>query len=579
MSEGATQTTGAHHWVGEVRKKGDPNSANKVQVMIHGLHNIGDSPIPDSDLPWAHSMMNNTASLNGVGKSVNYLPGSTVFGIFLDPINKQIPIILGALDRSGLPDYSNKNPETDGNIKPDPSAIPPGGLSTALGDSPIKGTGYALPGGTGMLPKDNPFLSKSDFNWGTNKDLHRQETSQTPTGDDGSHIKGAKTKKKQQGADPDNPTAATQDKSMNIHDATLTADPSNISGAIQNALHGMVMLKMMEKMTSPAGIANMATGALSQAFQSIGNLIGQSNMLNALNSIMPAVAASGALNSTASSILNQAIISMLTGSTAGALSNSYISQANTTTTAVQSAVTAINSGNNTSAVQTISGLGGASLGLTPGTLASIIALAVSGGTVSTTIGTVAVTITNVSNDPTTLNIPVLSGNEDVTIAQQAAQEIIAELQAVLGTTNGVLNIQNLTAELLISIILSVLESIESAGLQKVLGVGTSGLIGAAQQLLPDVGGNIQNTLNTHLPKTVLDGGNLSQLMTNATKALSLSKMAFNIAKTIFGGSKAQNTADAAAAAASQAQSTGKPVQMSTVDGALIQATPGYSTVA
>ena len=115
--------------------------------------------------------------------------------------------------------------------------------------------------------------------------------------------------------------------------------------------------------------------------------------------------------------------------------------------------------------------------------------------------------------------------------------------------------------------------------KKVLGVGTSGLIGAAQQLLPDVGGNIQNTLNTHLPKTVLDGGNLSQLMTNATKALSLSKMAFNIAKTIFGGSKAQNTADAAAAAASQAQSTGKPVQMSTVDGALIQATPGYSTVA
>ena len=154
MSHGATQTTGAGHWVGEVRKKGDPNSANKVQVMIHGLHNIGDSPIPDKDLPWAHSMMNNTASLNGIGKSVNYLPGSTVFGIFLDPINKQIPIILGALDRSGLPDYSNKNPETDGNIKPDPSAIPPGGLSTALGDSPIKGTGYALPGGTGMLPKE-----------------------------------------------------------------------------------------------------------------------------------------------------------------------------------------------------------------------------------------------------------------------------------------------------------------------------------------------------------------------------------------------------------------------------------------
>ena len=520
--------------------------------------------------------MNNTASLNGVGKSVNYLPGSTVFGIFLDPINKQIPIILGALDRSGLPDYSNKNPETDGNIKPDPSAIPPGGLNTALGDSPIKGTGYALPGGTGMLPKDNPFLSKQDFNWGTNDQLHRQETSQTPTGDDGSHHEGARKKKKIDGADPDNPTAATQDKSMNIHDATLTADPGNISGAIQKALHGMVALKMMEKMTSSSGIANMAMGAMSQAFLSISNSVGQQNMSNALNSIMPAVAASGALNSNAINILNTVLIALMNGVPAGSLSSSSIAATNITTSAISAAVTAINSGNNSAAVSALLGIGGPSFGLDPTSLAATIAMTVPGGQLTVTVGNSTVTIINGSVSPVVSNIPVFTGDEDITISQDAANQIIAELELVLGTTNGVLNIQNLTAEILIAIILSVLANIENAGLQKTLGVGTSGLVGAAQQLLPDVGGNIQDALNVHLPRTVLDGGNLSKLMTNTTKALSLSKMAFNIAKSIFGGSQAQNTAAAVQAAVAQAQSSGQGLQMNLADGTTINVSPGHA---
>ena len=130
--------------------------------------------------------------------------------------------------------------------------------------------------------------------------------------------------------------------------------------------------------------------------------------------------------------------------------------------------------------------------------------------------------------------------------------------------------------ILIAIILSVLANIENAGLQKTLGVGTSGLVGAAQQLLPDVGGNIQDALNVHLPRTVLDGGNLSKLMTNTTKALSLSKMAFNIAKSIFGGSQAQNTAAAVQAAVAQAQSSGQGLQMNLADGTTINVSPGHA---
>ena len=103
-----TNISGSHtqFFVCEIRKKGDPNSANKVQVMIHGHHNVGDSPVPDEQLPWAHCMMNNTASLNGIGQSVNYLPGSCCIGFWLDPETKQIPIVLGSLDRAGLPDYA-----------------------------------------------------------------------------------------------------------------------------------------------------------------------------------------------------------------------------------------------------------------------------------------------------------------------------------------------------------------------------------------------------------------------------------------------------------------------------------------
>jgi hypothetical protein len=50
--------------------------------------------------------MNNSPSLNGIGQSVDYLPGTTVIGMWLDPATKQIPLILGSLHRSALPDYN-----------------------------------------------------------------------------------------------------------------------------------------------------------------------------------------------------------------------------------------------------------------------------------------------------------------------------------------------------------------------------------------------------------------------------------------------------------------------------------------
>ena len=93
-------------FTGEVRDIQDPDEGSgKVKVVVHGHHNTGNEPIKDDDLPWGHCIMNNSPSLNGIGTSVNYLPGSTIVGFWLDPKTKQIPIILGSLHRSALPDY------------------------------------------------------------------------------------------------------------------------------------------------------------------------------------------------------------------------------------------------------------------------------------------------------------------------------------------------------------------------------------------------------------------------------------------------------------------------------------------
>jgi hypothetical protein len=67
-------------WVGEILDVRDPNESGKMQVDIHGHTNIGDKPMEQGDLPWAIPIMNNEPSLNKIGSTTNYLPGTTVFG-------------------------------------------------------------------------------------------------------------------------------------------------------------------------------------------------------------------------------------------------------------------------------------------------------------------------------------------------------------------------------------------------------------------------------------------------------------------------------------------------------------------
>jgi hypothetical protein len=89
-------------WTAEVRDIRDPDKAGKIKIMVHGHHNVGETPIPDSDLPWAHPIMNNSPSINQIGKTTNYLAGSTVVGFWLDPETKQIPYIIGSVHKAGI---------------------------------------------------------------------------------------------------------------------------------------------------------------------------------------------------------------------------------------------------------------------------------------------------------------------------------------------------------------------------------------------------------------------------------------------------------------------------------------------
>lgn len=93
-------------WWGEVRSIDDPEKSGRIKVIIHGLDNTGSTPIDDDKLTWAIPIMNNTPSLNKIGASVNYLPGSTVIGFWADD-SQQIAYVLGSIHKIGPTENSN----------------------------------------------------------------------------------------------------------------------------------------------------------------------------------------------------------------------------------------------------------------------------------------------------------------------------------------------------------------------------------------------------------------------------------------------------------------------------------------
>jgi uncharacterized protein (TIGR02594 family) len=129
--------TDPQFWFGVVEDRADPIQLGRVRVRVFGSHTEDKTLIPTNLLPWAQILMPATnASLSGVGTTPNGLmEGSTVFGIWLDGKDQQMPFVLGSvntLEGTGSPtDIVSKG---SNNVNDNNNGVP--GDFTPKGDGP-----------------------------------------------------------------------------------------------------------------------------------------------------------------------------------------------------------------------------------------------------------------------------------------------------------------------------------------------------------------------------------------------------------------------------------------------------------
>jgi len=108
-------------FLGTVVDINDPVEMGRVRVRIYGIHTSNVEQIPTSDLPWAQTMADvNQGGVSGLGSSTGLKEGAQVFGIFLDGINSQVPLVMGSLSKLELtPQYEIKKSVQDPSELPD----------------------------------------------------------------------------------------------------------------------------------------------------------------------------------------------------------------------------------------------------------------------------------------------------------------------------------------------------------------------------------------------------------------------------------------------------------------------------
>lgn len=76
----------------------------RVKVRILGVHNADTGQIPEADLPWAQVLIPTTeGGSSGFGGIPQLKTGAFVFGVFLDGMSSQLPLVLGSVPRTELP--------------------------------------------------------------------------------------------------------------------------------------------------------------------------------------------------------------------------------------------------------------------------------------------------------------------------------------------------------------------------------------------------------------------------------------------------------------------------------------------
>lgn len=96
----------------------------RVKIRINGVHNPSTGEIPEKDLPWAQVLIPTTeGGSSGIGRIPQIVAGTFVFGVFLDGVSSQIPLILGSLPRVELPTSNQKARRGSGEDNYDYKAI------------------------------------------------------------------------------------------------------------------------------------------------------------------------------------------------------------------------------------------------------------------------------------------------------------------------------------------------------------------------------------------------------------------------------------------------------------------------
>ena len=95
-------------FIGKVVDNTDPLRLGRVRINIVGIH---DSVADAGDLPWASVVLPTTEGGVSSGFPPSLDLGAQVFGIFLDGVQSQLPLVIGSIPHQ-LPDYS----QTEGGV-------------------------------------------------------------------------------------------------------------------------------------------------------------------------------------------------------------------------------------------------------------------------------------------------------------------------------------------------------------------------------------------------------------------------------------------------------------------------------
>ena len=327
----------------------------------------------------------------------------------------------------------------------------------------------------------------------------------------------------------DNPTAASQDPKKEIIEATMAADPTNISGTVQKALHSMMMIKMLDRLSSPAGIAAMAAAAMGGGLGGLARAVGTGAMLGGLSAAMPALQLS--LPGSHLGALNLGMQGMISGNPVGVLAAASVAAAADTVATLRGVAIA-------STLEVVDSFMQDQLGVIPklyGNEHIIIAndhiIIMEQGIGRATVQT----LLDAGFIAGELAGAYLAGRID-TMPSALAGAVSGAL--VGGAVGGVLG--NALGGAIGGAITGGVASIVDAGLTKLLGAPLGKMLDNATSILPNIGTHIVSNVAAHADTIAATA--VSSAMQEATKTLGLAATGFKITN-VFGPGLAEQVAD------------------------------------